>query len=67
MKPIERNPVTGQKPLAKFEFRCVGCRKIEKMSGYAIAQIAMSQAISYKCDCGAETPLSRRYFQENPG
>lgn len=43
--------------LNRYEFACKGCKKIEKMASYAIAQLSMGHTVTFTCSCKAKTDL----------
>lgn len=40
-----------------FNFECSGCKEMIEVSGYAIAQIASGNELTFSCVCGAKTNL----------
>ncbi|MDP2692740.1 MAG: hypothetical protein Q8O88_03830 [bacterium] len=46
-----------EKKLGEYEFRCDKCKKIHKMSAFAVAQIAMHVPLIFTCSCGNKIDL----------
>lgn len=49
----------------KYHFRCEKCRKVHKMDGYPIAQLASGNALIHTCDaCGNKTNLEPEMIKD---
>lgn len=59
MSKKKRTAVIPEKvvELKEYEFQCVGCKKIHKMSPYAIAQTTMGIALIFTCNCWHKTQI----------
>ena len=51
-KPCENCGKPSKRKLGPYEFRCVKCRRIHKMSSYCVAQQTMGHTVLFTCDCG---------------
>ena len=56
---ISSHTLLEEEPLPdKYHFRCEKCRKVHKMSGYPIAQLASGHSLVHTCDhCGNKNNL----------
>lgn len=50
--------------MSEYKFQCKKCKSIIQMTAYCIAQLASNNYLTFNCDCGGKTELTKKDLKE---